>query len=655
MRPPRLLVGAALIFWGWHADLLLAAVPAAVAAEIAALIALRVDLNDRDFQRIADLCIWVLAGVAGFAVLDAGLPQAVVLTVELLPLAGLPLVLAQTWSTTEALRLEVLFRLGAREAAIRGRTGIHSGFPFFALCLLGAAAANVRSEWFYPVAVALCGWALWGIRSPRYARPSWLVLFGAVAGCGYLGHMALASFQHWLTETTMELFTGTETDPYRSTTAIGHIGELKLSDQILVRVQPDKPIRGSLLLHRASYDTYAGGTWFARDAALEPVRAEEPGTTWPLVEGARPNRAATVYSRLNRGKGVLALPAGTARVEGLTADELERNRHGTVRIEKAAPIARYTASYSQGFVAMGAPTENDLKIPFTEARAVRSVWNALGAEGRSGAEIVTAISDHFGKHFSYSIYQEGRGRGQTPMREFLERTRAGHCEHFATATVLLLRAAGIPARYATGYSVQEYSELEEAYIVRERHAHAWTRYYLDGAWQDLDTTPGVWVSAEAEQASLLEPLTDWLSWIGFRLDQWRAAGALGGLSAWWLLLLVPLVLYVGWRSNLGKRRRAHRVGVASPDSHDLPGGADSDFYRIEKYMQERGLGRAAAEPVTRWLQRVQGGDVDPEALRTLRGLAAIHYRYRFDPAPLDDEARSRLSRGVDRWLDEHTQ
>ena len=52
----------------------------------------------------------------------------------------------------------------------------------------------------------------------------------------------------------------------------------------------------------------------------------------------------------------------------------------------------------------------------------------------------------------------GESRAQeaaTKVAEFLLKTRAGHCEHFATATTMLLRAAGVPTRYAVGYSVQE--------------------------------------------------------------------------------------------------------------------------------------------------------------------------------------------------------
>jgi transglutaminase-like putative cysteine protease len=100
--------------------------------------------------------------------------------------------------------------------------------------------------------------------------------------------------------------------------------------------------------------------------------------------------------------------------------------------------------------------------------------------------------------------------------DFLHRSKSGHCEYFATATVLLLRAGGIPARYATGFAVNEKSELENAYIVRTRHAHAWARAWVNGTWINIDTTPPSWLSIEAEDSSVWSAITDWWSWARFR-------------------------------------------------------------------------------------------------------------------------------------------
>lgn len=71
---------------------------------------------------------------------------------------------------------------------------------------------------------------------------------------------------------------------------------------------------------------------------------------------------------------------------------------------------------------------------------------------------------------------------------FLEESNRGYCVHFASATVMLLRTQGIPARYVTGYSVK--GEADRWINVTEDDAHAWVEYYVDGmGWMPLDPTP----------------------------------------------------------------------------------------------------------------------------------------------------------------------
>lgn len=73
-------------------------------------------------------------------------------------------------------------------------------------------------------------------------------------------------------------------------------------------------------------------------------------------------------------------------------------------------------------------------------------------------------------------------------RWFLEDSDTGYCVHFATATTVLLQAAGIPARYVTGYAVQVVEGQEV--VVYADQAHAWTEYWLPGfGWAVLDATP----------------------------------------------------------------------------------------------------------------------------------------------------------------------
>lgn len=71
---------------------------------------------------------------------------------------------------------------------------------------------------------------------------------------------------------------------------------------------------------------------------------------------------------------------------------------------------------------------------------------------------------------------------------FLESAETGYCVHFATATTVLLQAAGIPARYITGYMVNMRAAYVE--IVQSKEAHAWAEFWLPGyGWMMLESTP----------------------------------------------------------------------------------------------------------------------------------------------------------------------
>ena len=64
--------------------------------------------------------------------------------------------------------------------------------------------------------------------------------------------------------------------------------------------------------------------------------------------------------------------------------------------------------------------------------------------GRKGREVLDTLTRFFDSKFRYSLDLKISGMDVTPLADFLLRTRAGHCEYFATAATLLLRKAGIP-------------------------------------------------------------------------------------------------------------------------------------------------------------------------------------------------------------------
>ena len=80
---------------------------------------------------------------------------------------------------------------------------------------------------------------------------------------------------------------------------------------------------------------------------------------------------------------------------------------------------------------------------------------------------------------------------EDPVDAFLFDSRRGFCEHYASAFVVMLRAAGIPARVVTGYQGGEINPRGGYMIVRQSDAHAWAEAIVDGQWQRFDPTAAV--------------------------------------------------------------------------------------------------------------------------------------------------------------------
>ncbi|MEO8839024.1 MAG: transglutaminase domain-containing protein, partial [Herbaspirillum sp.] len=82
--------------------------------------------------------------------------------------------------------------------------------------------------------------------------------------------------------------------------------------------------------------------------------------------------------------------------------------------------------------------------------------------------------------------------GSSGVDEFLFSTRAGFCEHYAGAFVLLMREMDIPARVVTGYQGGEMNPVDGFLTVRQSDAHAWAEVWLDGrGWTRVDPTAAV--------------------------------------------------------------------------------------------------------------------------------------------------------------------
>ncbi|MBI3373540.1 MAG: transglutaminase domain-containing protein [Betaproteobacteria bacterium] len=636
---PVLLLTAGVAFWGWQSGYYLAALAIALLVEAPRWTRLRLELGEADFNRIADFTTWLFVGIAGYLVATRGVSRGVITAFEWLPGLVVPIVAVQRFSRAERINLTALLRLlrrlKARGVPVRDPQ-VDLSWLYLALSLIAAGASNQRGAGYFAGVLAITGWALWSIRPAHASRGAWLALFVLGSGAGYAGHVGLAHMQGALESWISDWLVGHgDPDPYSRSTNIGHVGELKLIGAIVARVhaRPGDPAPPQLL-HRASYNVWFSNTWIARAAALAPVAAEADGKTWVL--SGEPVLARTeITARFEPGRSLIALPEDTVRLTDLAAVSVGRSALGTVQTELEGGWVRYVAERGSASAVYAAPNSEDGLIPPAERELLKELAQQLGLNGLSAPEALERVRRHF-SGFSYSLYRaEPAARGGA-LAEFLTRTHSGHCEYFAAATTLLLRAAGIPARYAVGYAVMEYSTLEEAWLVRQRHAHAWSRAWVDGRWVDVDTTPPDWFGVETKQAPGWEKLADWLRWAGFSWSQRNASQDSGNQ---WLWLAAVLAVVLAWRlARYRTTRDEARTGQRART--DWP-GRDSEFYALERGLAARGWPRPAEESAGNWAERV--GPALPAAVREILPAAArLHERYRFDPAGLPGDQRAKL-------------
>src|SRR5262249_33002273 len=110
-----------------------------------------------------------------------------------------------------------------------------------------------------------------------------------------------------------------------------------------------------------------------------------------------------------------------------------------------------------------------------------------------------------------------------PALGFLFDTPEGHCEYFATAAALLLRAIGVPTRYVNGYLGGEWNDVGHYVAVRDNRAHSWVEAYLPGAgWVRVDAPPPLAAPAGAGRLGQLLDALDfqWSRWVvGYDLSR----------------------------------------------------------------------------------------------------------------------------------------
>lgn len=444
-------------------------------------------------------------------------------------------------------------------------------------------------------------------------------------------------------------------------------GPIQNSRTVVLRIQPpDEPsdpqarYRPPLALLRAfGLEQLHGRRWGT--SLLEPLR---PGLRWTGRAAGLHPLGADFF--LEPGfQGVIPLPYGAVDL-GLAGEApLRPGAGGSLLRASGLPPAQgvttVRVALTPAQVIPEAPprgrrldqlTDTGLGTPSAQAWSLRAAPGELAP--RDLAERLTVA---LRSQYRYTL-DNPSGTAPDPLQDFLEHSRAGHCEYFASALALMLRYRGVPARVATGYRLGPWIPGGRYFLVTQAEAHSWVEYYdpVSGGWRVADPTPA---TADVAFASggLGAAVARWSDTVQFFWDRnvvrfsdqdqlsgagWAAERAEAmvrrrpgpraeGLAG---LALLAGLGWLGWRTW---RRRGGSRGPA-----DRPGAIPE--LRPLLRATRRDLPPLAHETARAWLERL--ARLRPQRALMLRVLAREADAVGYDHKPADglrrlvrDEAR----------------
>jgi len=463
---------------------------------------------------------------------------------------------------------------------------------------------------------------------------------------------------------------------------MGEIAELAVDESIAMRLRFNgaRPGADTLYFRGAVLGAWDGLTW--RIARPRVPRLMQEGRDF-TTEGAPLDYELTVEPLQLRSLPLLELtprlPADAA-VRATLRDDLGWMTDRPIA-ERLRLSARAWPRYVYGAQEPDAnlrelTTLPDGYAPRTRAwaAALRANAGAVGSGTTDADAIARAIYAHIRSGgFSYTLTPGTYGEAEvrSAIDEFWLDRKAGFCEHYAAAFVVVMRALDVPARVVTGFQGAEFNEADGSYVVRQSFAHAWAEYWQPArGWVRADPTAAVAPDRIERSRALAAPrgvfagaieglrpglLTElrarweaidnaWNQWVlGFnRTQQFDLMRELGIESPRWEDLAFALIgvfvalsltgaAWAAWMQHRREpwiaawdsvRRCARDIGIEAGE-HVAPRAL------VQALRERHG---AAAEPAARALLAL-------ETRRYARGAGALR---RADIAPLAREARRAL-------------
>lgn len=371
-----------------------------------------------------------------------------------------------------------------------------------------------------------------------------LLLFAAVPQSGYSANTLAQSvtdailsneaFQAVFGDLRKTGNTGSSVDS--GTVRLDTVGIRELSQSEILQVSTD--YTGMLYLRGRALDTYDGKSWTDSQKGTQALY-------WPNADLLKP--VGEVQIKTKFAHKMLYLPY---YVQSMELTDMTRGLENT---KKLTQYSFTTATVPDEGVLKSASGEvlEDVAayLHYTDSVAL---WAEPLADEITAGKVGTyqkaqAIGNYVRSSAQYNLKTEAMPYGKADFAKwFLEDSNTGYCVHFATAATVLLQAAGIPARYVTGYALPVQENCVS--LVRASDAHAWVEYWLSGfGWAVLEVTPSAQTGVEEE----LVPQVDKAPF------DWRVAAVITAVT---LLTALVGVFAQRW-IRLRLRRKKLRTGT----------------------------------------------------------------------------------------------
>ncbi|MFC4994635.1 transglutaminase-like domain-containing protein [Rubritalea tangerina] len=667
--PPVLLTSFLLLFWGLNAGSLVVALVLAAILDGRRYVKVEWDFGESGQVKAFQLSLLLIAMVVALSWIDDEGRSGALNVVRWLPVLLLPVEFVQRYGSSDRVNLNNFFYFSRKRMEQDRKEGrevhprqVNTGYPY----LFGVLTAGCTGEelpWFFWPSLCAAFFLLVAsvYRSRGLQLRGLLWALPIVIGLGWVTQWGMTTVYLWAKE-KMRMGRGLmENNTYFAdlNAHLGDLGDVKLNPKIEWRVWGEGSPN---YLKLASYNLYRDGRWtyaYNREGfsapqgsyAARPRRAlQHEGELYSYYRDEDVSRlkrvdeddAYEVRGTVTHKQSSTVVPSvpgyfGASDVLGDVA-ELQVNTMGSMQVVEREMVLNYTLyANDEGKVMDVKPVEGvDYEVDKDEQAVISTLVDELGLrEMDSPEDVVVAIERYFAKAFEYSTdFDPGeRDYERTKLEWFLETVKKGHCEYYASATVLLLREVGIPARYTVGYAVMERDG--DRWNVRGTHAHAWVRAYIDGKWINVDTTPpdfrGVAAHSEInpvdwlrEQIAILRE--DFFIW---RIDPENRslfltrAGIAGGI----------LVLWIVYRLWSARSRRESDGQIGYLWDGDV---VVTPLHKLEKLVRKKVGPRGAGEDYGAWVGRLKEfGEVDAALVDSV---VMEHRRLRFDPRAVAEMA-----------------